>query len=393
MIKTLLFSTLYPSSIRPLHGVFVETRLRELLKCGTLETKVVAPVPWFPLKLDIFGEYGDFARTPKYEIYNGIEIFHPRYFIPPKIGINIAPYSLARAAIPIVKSIISNGYDFDLIDAHYYYPDGVAAWLIAREIRKPFLVTARGTDLNLIANYKIPRQLIVKTAKNASASIGVCKALMDQLANLGADLDKLHTLRNGVDLNRFHPIDRIEARTCLGLAQDRRVILSVGHLIERKGHNFPIEAIAQLPETILAIVGAGPELQKLKALARKLGVYDRVIFVGQVQNELLKWWYSAADCLALCSSREGWANVLLESMACGTPVIATNIWGTPEIVNDPNVGLLIQRGVKDVIAAALELFENPRCRIEVRSYAERFSWEATSEGQLKLMQQAIVVHS
>ena len=384
-IKTLLFSTLFPSSVRPVHGIFVETRLRELLKTGEIETKVVAPVPWFPFSGKRFAEYGQFAATPHVEHRNGIEVFHPRYFLPPKIGMNIAPYTLARGAITTIKKLIRDGFDFDLIDAHYYYPDGVAASMVARQLNKPYVVTARGTDLNLISEYPRPRRLILETAHHAVGSIGVCKALMDRLAELGADTAKLHVMRNGVDLERFHPIDRSEARKRLNF-DNGRVLLSVGHLVERKGHHLAIEALAALPKnSILVIAGSGPDLASLKKLAEAKGLTPRVRFVGQVPNEQLKWWYSAADVLVLCSSREGWANVLLESMACGTPVVATNIWGTPEVVNSPNVGRLMHTRTSAALVECLnDLFSDPPSRKAVRQHAERFGWDATSTAQLNL---------
>ncbi|MER2540511.1 MAG: glycosyltransferase family 4 protein, partial [Azonexus sp.] len=352
-IRTLLFSTLYPSSIRPVHGIFVETRLRELLKSGEVETKVVAPVPWFPFKAKVFGEYAQFSSTPGFETRNGVEVYHPRYFLPPKVGMNVAPYTLAKAALPTIRKLITDGYDFDLIDAHYYYPDGVAASLIAKTLGKPFVVTARGTDLNLIPEYEKPRKLILETAESASASIGVCKALMDRLAELGADPAKLHTLRNGVDLERFKPVDRKLARQQLDLPAEQRIFLSVGHLVERKGNHIAIEAMVKLSESLLLIAGSGPELGRLQQLATQLGVDDRVRFLGQIANDQLNTWYSAADALILCSSREGWANVLLESMACGTPVVATNIWGTPEVVSNPIAGRLMRERTAPALRESL----------------------------------------
>lgn len=387
-IRTLLFSTLFPSSVRPVHGIFVETRLRELLKCGEIETKVVAPVPWFPFSHKRFGEYGRFAATPRFETRNSIEVHHPRYFLPPRIGMNIAPHTLARAALPAVKKIIREGFDFDLIDAHYYYPDGVAASILAKQLNKPFVVTARGTDLNLIPKFAYPKQLILQTAHQATASIGVCKALMDTLANLGADPGKLKVFRNGVDLDKFRPEDPAEARSRLKL-EARTILLSVGHLVERKGHHIAIEAMVSLPEHVLLVIaGSGPEQQALEALAEKLGVRQRVLFTGQLANQELKWWYSAADALLLCSSREGWANVLLESMACGTPVIATNIWGTPEVVSCPEAGLLMQSRTADALVTCFAaLFQNYPARTAVRQHAEKFSWQDTSEAQLSLFRQ------
>jgi glycosyltransferase involved in cell wall biosynthesis len=367
------------------HGIFVETRLRELLKTGEVETKVVAPVPWFPFSASCFGEYGKFAATPDFEYRNGIDVYHPRYFLPPKVGMNIAPHTLAMGALPTIRKLQRDGFDFDLIDSHYYYPDGIAAGIIAKQLGKPFVVTARGTDLNLIPQHPYPRQLIVKTAAEACGSIGVCKALMDSLANLGAEKEKLHVFRNGIDLQKFRPENKGSARERLGLP-DKTILLSVGHLVERKGHHIAIEALTKLPEKVnLVIAGSGPERTSLEALARQQGVSEKVRFTGQLENSELRWWYSAADALVLCSSREGWANVLLESMACGTPVIATNIWGTPEVVSTIVAGQLMTERTPSALAHSFAaLFADYPQNEDVRAHAEKFSWEATTISQLAL---------
>jgi teichuronic acid biosynthesis glycosyltransferase TuaC len=384
-MKILLFSSLYPSVVRPIHGIFVETRLRELLKTGEVQARVVAPVPWFPFSQPRFGEYARFAATPLQELRNGIEVHHPRYLLFPKVGMNVAPHAMALGALPTLRRLQREGFDFDLIDAHYYYPDGVAAGLLSRWLGKPFVVTARGTDLNLIPQHARPRRLILQTAAHASASIGVCRALMDTLRELGADAAKLHTLRNGVDLQRFVPESRSAARARLGLTQPGPYLLSVGHLIERKGHHIAIEALTLLPGARLLVAGSGPEQGALRALAIRLGVNERVQFAGVVPQDELKWWYSAADALVLCSSREGWANVLLEAMACGTPVIATDIWGTPEVVSTPAAGVLMaQRDAASLAQAWQRLSAAPPAREATRAHAETFSWDATTQGQLAL---------
>ncbi|MDR3368507.1 MAG: glycosyltransferase family 4 protein [Rhodoferax sp.] len=394
-MRILLFSSLFPSTVRPIHGIFVETRLRELVRTGQVQTKVIAPVPWFPCSGERFGEYGLFATTPHFEQRNGLEVYHPRYFLPPKIGMNLAPHTMAMAALPLIRKLISDGFDFDLIDAHYYYPDGVAAGIIAKKLSKPFVVTARGTDLNLIPKYAYPRKLILQTATAASASIGVCQALMDSLQALGADPTKLHTLRNGVDLQRFMPEPRDFARKKLGLPVDAKLLLSVGHLVERKGHHIAIAALPLLPPDVhLLIAGSGPEKAALQKQADALGVTRRVQFAGVVPQADLKWWYSAADALTLCSSREGWANVLLESMACGTPVIATNIWGTPEVVSKSSAGVLMAtRSDQGLADAWVRLFTHYPARVATRAHAEIFSWDATTRGQLQLFTHMMHKHS
>jgi teichuronic acid biosynthesis glycosyltransferase TuaC len=386
-MRTLLFSTLYPSSVRPVHGIFVETRLRELLSTGRVQTRVVAPVPWFPSTHSRFGEYARYAATPPRETRHGIEVLHPRYLLPPKVGMTVAPLTLALASMGPIARLIEEGFDFDVIDAHYYYPDGVAAALLARRFGKPFTVTARGTDLNLIPAYALPRRMMQWAAGRASASIGVCQALVDVLRGWGVDERKLHVMSNGVDLQRFRPLDRTEARRNLQL-EGSPLLLSVGHLIERKGHHIAIEALPALlrqhPQARLCIVGEGPERDRLQALAQQLGVAAQVRLAGAVANEELARWYSAADALLLASSREGWANVLLESMACGTPVVATRIWGTPEVVASPEVGVLVERDASSLAQGIGELLAQRRDRQAVRRYAEGFAWQRTSEAQLQL---------
>jgi len=387
-LRILTFSTLFPSSVRPTHGIFVETRLRELLKSGRVEARVVAPIPWFPSTDPRWGEYAKFAATPAREQRNGIDVQHPRYLLLPKVGMTSAPLAMALGARAAVQKLIDEGFDFDLIDAHYYYPDGVAAALLAKWFDKPLTITARGTDLNLIPQYPLPKRMIEWAARRAAGSIGVCAALMDVLRGWGHDSSRLHTLRNGVDLERFRPLPQAAMRAELGVGGEP-LLLSVGHLIERKGHQIAIETLAMLskqrPGAHLVVIGEGEERAALTALAARLGVAGKVSLTGSLPNtELLKW-YSAADVLLLCSSREGWANVLLESMACGTPVVATDIWGTPEVVAAPEAGRLVaQRDGAAFAAAVDELLTAGVDRTATRRYAEGFSWQATTEGQLAL---------
>ena len=168
-------------------------------------------------------------------------------------------------------------------------------------------------------------------------------------------------------------------------------MLSVGWLDPRKAHDIPIRALAELPDVRLMIAGTGPELNNLQALATQCGVADRVTFLGSIAQTALAQYYNAADMLVLASSREGWANVLLESMACGTPVIASNVWGTPEVVNAPEAGLLMPERTPASLAASVRLLRaNYPDHSATRRYAERFSWDDTTQGQLDLFQQVIL---
>ena len=388
MLKILTFSTLFPSSVRPVHGIFVETRLRELLKSGQVVSRVIAPVPWFPSANPRWGHYAQFAATPAREIRNGLDVFHPRYLLVPKVGMVAAPLAIALAAASIVKKLLNEGFNFDVIDAHYFYPDGVAAALLGKWLNKPVVITARGTDLNLIPQFPLPRRMIRWASMQAQASIGVCSALMDVLRDMGTPADRLHVMRNGVDLQRFQPQPQEASRSALGLSGSP-ILLSVGYLIERKGHHLLLQAMPEIlkhyPHARLVVVGDGDMRGALLQLARDLQIEAHVTFAGAIAQAELKHWYSAADVFVLASSREGWANVLLESMACGTPVVATRIWGTPEVVTDERVGLLVDHRNAEAIAAAVSrLLAHPPDRSQVRSYAEGYSWESTSQAQLEL---------
>ncbi len=376
-MKILTFSTLFPNAEKPGHGIFVETRLRHLAASGRVEARVVAPIPWFPSTNPRFGQYARFAKAPRQEVRHGIEVRHPRYPVLPKVGMNVAPLLLAQAVKPAIRRMLDEGYDFDLIDAHYFYPDGVAAAMLARAFNKPLVITARGSDITLFPQYALPRRQILWAAHRADAIITVCNALRDEVVGMGIEADRVVSLRNGVDLELFRPIERTP--------NDMFTLLAVGHLVPVKAQDLIIGALPLLPGVRLVLAGDGPDRAKLETLASQLGVTDRVSFLGAVPQAQLRSHYGNADALVLSSSREGWANVLLESMACGTPVVASRVYGTPEVVAAPEAGVLMaERSYQGVADAVNALRANYPDRAATRRYAERFSWDDTTEGQLRL---------
>ena len=384
-MKLLTFTSLYPNAEMPSHGVFVENRLRQLVAGGRVESRVVAPVPWFPWTAARFGRFGKFARVAARETRNGLDTRHPRYLSATGLGMYSAPLAMALGARAAVQSIIDDGFAFDAVDAHYFYPDGVAAALIAKWFRRPLVITARGSDIMQLGGHVVPRAAIRWAASRADAIVTVCAALKDELAQLGVAPAKVTVLRNGVDLGAFHPIDPAVARTRFGLAAGTRVVASVGRLIPLKGHDLVIDALTRMPDATLLIAGSGPERESLDAQARRLGISERVRFLGQLSPADLPVVYSASDALVLASSNEGWANVLLEAMACGTPVVATDVGGSSEVVVAPEAGVLVERRDSGAIAHALQglLAALPE-RAATRRYAERFSWDDTTHGQERL---------
>ncbi len=396
-LRVLLFSTLYPSATRPGHGIFVETRLRELMRGGRVAAQVLSPVPWFPLRDKQYGDKARMAQTPLTEKRDGVQVDHPRYVVIPKVGMMLAPLFLALAGWMHLRKIRRLGdsvaADPDVIDAHYFYPDGVAAALIAAWMRKPLVITARGSDVNLIAEHALPRAMMRWASRRAAASVGVSQALARRLLDIGAPPEAVHVLRNGVDTRFFQPQPKEGARRALGLPEEGLLLISVGNLLPVKRHDLVIDALSEVrrvhPTARLAIVGGGLLESLLRARAQSLGLAEAVFLVGPVPQSALSTWYSAADVLVLASSREGWPNVLLEAMACGTPVVASDVGGVREIVSIDVVGtaLVMQSGV-DVSQAVLATLERATDRAAIRAHAESLAWGPVSDAQFTLLNDA-----
>ncbi|OHC36970.1 MAG: glycosyl transferase family 1 [Rhodanobacter sp. RIFOXYA1_FULL_67_6] len=379
-IRLLVFTSLYPNAAQPRHGVFVEERLRHLVDSGRVTATVVAPVPWFPFRHRRFGAYSVFARVPAHEQRYGIQVSHPRYPTIPKLGMSIAPFLMYHALLPVLRKLQASGTDFDLIDAHYFYPDGVAAARLGTALGRPVVITARGTDVNVIPRYRRPKHQIQWAAGCAAAIVTVSQALKDKVIALGVDPGKIAVLRNGVDLDHFGPRDRTLIRAKLGLTGP--VWLTAGHLVALKGVHLAIEALAHVPDTTLLIAGEGPEQRRLRDLVDQLGLHARVRMLGAISHAELCEYYNAADVLVHASSSEGMPNAVLESLACGTPVVAAPFAGVSELLDTPEAGeIAVERSAEALAAAWLRLRDRAPTRAATRGVAERLGWQPVVEAQ------------
>ncbi|MGA7259682.1 MAG: glycosyltransferase [Stellaceae bacterium] len=387
-MRILTFTTLYPNLLQPQHGIFVETRLRKLVASGVVSARVVAPRPWFPFGSARFGRYAVFARMPGEETRHGLHVEHPRCPVLPRVGMSAAPLALCAAVLPFLRRQIRDGHDFDLIDAHYFYPDGVAAVLLGCALHRPVSVTARGSDLNVIAQHAVPRRWIRWAARHADGLVAVSSGLKRRLVELGVSADRVRVLRNGVDLALFRSQGREAVRATLGFT--RPTLLAVGNLVALKRHRLMVEALTHLPEVELAIVGEGPERARIEKLACERKVAERVYLLGRMPQNRLPEIYSAADLLLLVSTHEGWPNVLLESMACGTPVVVSPIDGIADIVGAAEAGRILADDTPIGLASAIrELLAAPPSRAATRLYAEQFDWQSTTDGQIALFHEIL----
>jgi glycosyltransferase involved in cell wall biosynthesis len=380
-MNILTFTTLFPNDRMPTLGIFIWERMRHVAQRERL--RVVAPVPWSPPG-PLPERWARFRDVSRLENKEGIAVHHPRYLVTPKVGMRYYGRWMAAATKDLVDRL-HREQPIDLIDAHYVYPDGEAAMLHARRLGVPFVVSARGTDINLYPEIPAVRPRIVEVLKRADRVVAVSAALAEKMVALGANPDRVVTIPNGVDTTLFAPIDKREARQLTHLPQQVPIIVTIANLVPLKGIDLLIEAIASVTgadgsPAHLVVVGQGEEKERLVAEASRLGLSDRIHFIGPVNHKQLRPWFCAGDLLALASSREGWPNVLMEAIACGRGVVATRVGGTPEILTSEDLGILVDERSAPALAEALNRGLRHRFDLEnMQRFTAASSWDRVAD--------------
>jgi glycosyltransferase involved in cell wall biosynthesis len=390
-MRVLVLSSTFPSSAEPTRGVFIRERIRRLAR--RCEVTVVAPVPWFPGNRWIRKER---ALVPPVERQDGLTVHHPRFFSFPRYGKFLDGALYALSLVPFLARL-ERTFRFEVIDAHFAYPDGVAATLLGKLFRRPVVVTLRGSIVRL-SGYRLHRPQLRWALRHADRVTAVSRSLAEVAAGLGLPPERVRVIPNGVDAALFRPMDRREARRLCGLPQAGPVVLTVGGIYDGKGQHLVIEALPELvrehPRLLYVMVGSPRPgeryLQRLEEHARALEIEDHVRMVGPRPHGELARWFSAADLSVLASRSEGWPNVLLESLACGTPVVATDVGGTAEIVRDGQDGLLVPFGDQAALGEAIRrALRMPWNRDLLASRARQFDWDDTVEQALDELDRAL----
>ncbi len=379
-MRVLTFTALYPNKANPLQGIFIHQRVKHLALRPGNSVEVIAPVPYFPAWMP--GErWRKFSQIPREEVIEGVLIHHPRYPLLPGISMPVHGMLMYWASLPLAQHL-QRKEQFDCIDAHFVYPDGFAAVRLGRKLGLPAVVSARGSDINLYSSFRAIRPMLRWTLLHGDGAIAVSDDLKNKIIALGIPESKIRVISNGVDAERFQPRDAKSARKQLGLPEEGSIAVSVGSLIESKGHHLLIAAIAELarsfPQLRLYILGEGAYRPTLEQLVREKKMQDRIFLFGTRPNEELSLWFSVADLSCLMSSREGWPNVVSEALACGTPVLATRAGGIPEIISSPDLGMLVERNVQSIVVGLERALTKPWNRAEIARHSRSRSWDAVA---------------
>ncbi len=375
MLRVLTLSTLFPHAARPTLGVFVERQILGLAARADVTLEVVAPVglPIWPLAYH--PHYAPLAALPRTETWKGLRVHRPRYRVWPRIGQAGTARRMAEAILPLLRGIRER-FPFDVIDAQFFWPDGPAAVALGAALDVPVSIKARGSDIHIWGTAPRIGAQVIESGHAADGLLAVSGALKHDMAALGMPETRIKVHYTGIDLDRFRPTDRTATKAALGVAGP--LLVSAGTLMARKGQHIAIEALTCLPDATLILVGDGPDRAALGQLTARLGVAGRVRFLGNRPHEDLPTLLAAADVMVLPTASEGLANVWVEALACGTPVVTCDAGGAREAIDRPEAGRLVARDVESVTAGIAELLGSPPDQAAVRQSAERFGWNRNS---------------
>jgi glycosyltransferase involved in cell wall biosynthesis len=371
MLRVLTISTLYPDRVRPRFGGFVARQTEALAAQPEVAVQVAAPLglPIAPLRR---ADHRALAGLPLCEMRGGLPVARRRFTTWPGPAGRGNARRLARALLPFLTDL-RGGFPFDVIDAEFFWPDGVAAVALGAHFDVPVSIKARGSDINHWATVPAVRRQILAAAEAADGLLAVSAALADRMAAIGIDRRRITVHHTGIDGALFHPVDRAATRAALDLAGP--LFVTVGTLNANKGQALAIDAIASLPGATLLLVGDGPDRDRLADRAAERGLADRVRLTGPIAPEQLAPLIAAADALVQPSANEGLANVWVEALACGTPVIATRAGGIAEVLDRPAAGRIVERDAASLAAAMRAILADPPDQDAVRAAAARFSWD------------------
>ena len=376
MNRVLSIATLYPNAATPRFGTFVARSLETLAARGDWQVTVINPVGVPPIA---FGRFRPLAAAAVGGTVHGVEIHRPRFTLIPRLGVRFNPAIIARTILPLVWRLHAVA-PFTLVDAQFFYPDGPVAARIARALGLPLSIKARGSDINYWGGQPHAARQMLSAADQASGLLAVSGSLADEMARLGMDRSKITIHYTGLDRERFRPLAhsglraRLSAELGVTLPETLPVLASVGNLIEHKGQGLVIEALAQLPRAHLMLVGTGDDEPRLRALVQQTGTAGRVHFLGSLDHDLMPLVLNAADAMVLPTAGEGLANAWVEALACGTPLVTTDVGGVRELMRAPEAGVLVSRSVPAIVAGITQVVSQAAPRDLVAASVEQFDW-------------------
>ena len=374
-MKILIITNLFPNASEPNRAMFNKQQFLALREY--CDFKVIAPLPHFKCTR---------GQVPLRETIDGMDVHHPRYLVIPKILRSMHGVSYYYGIHNEVEDIAKT-FSFDLIFATWTYPDAYAASMIAKEMNKPLVIKVHGSDINLLNLYPSRRVMVQKTFKQAKKIIAVSQPLKRKLVELGVPEYKVTHLTNGIDTKKFHPMDKIQCRRELSLPLNKHIVLYVGNLELVKGVDILVDAVRGFPEDVLLIVVGDGNLKNILSQKIKDPSFNgRVRLVGSQAHDQIPLWLNAANCFCLPSRNEGCPNVILEALACGVPIVATNVGGIPDLIDsNADAALIEPENPKALAQGIIKILQRPRQTPSVQP----LSWRENARQLFKVFEESV----
>ena len=391
-MRVLSISTLFPNPVRPSFGNFVGNQMRAVAAREDIDLTVISPIGIPPWPLSLKQPYRQLRTVPETSEVSGVTAYYPQFTLIPKIGGVSNPGRIVRSVLPLARRLHAR-QPFDLVDASFFFPDGPAAAEIAADLKLPLTIKSRGADIHYWGKQPAARRQMLAAANQAAGLLAVSDALKADMVALGMPEERIFIHYTGLDRERFKPMDRGAARALvsalpdLGIWSRGPLILTPGALIARKGQDLSIKALSRLPEGHLALAGSGEDEAALRKLAEQLGLSDRVQFLGHVSHDILPQLLNAADVVVLPSQSEGLANVWVEALACGTPIVIPDIGGARELITNASAGRIVERDPAAIAQAVADILADPPSQETVAETVAGFSWERNGSRIVEIWQQ------
>lgn len=393
-LKVLVLSHMYPNPVKWHAGVFVHNQCKALIRAG-VDVRVVSPIPSFPF----YYKWRGYRKLPKKTEIEGVPVqYVPTRMFPGGFFFSTYGYFYHRSLQPVFADLYQE-FPFDLIHCHTIFPDGNAGIRLKHDFQVPILSTIHGSDMMLYPKQskRVYQQTLLALKENDQV-ITVSQRLQREAQKMWKDV-RIQTIYNGFDPEKFHPGDQEKARRELGLPLDKKIALFVGNLYPVKGLSYLLQAFSQLAKQTdqvhLVIVGDGKLQPSLEKEADQLGIRSMISFMGRRSYEEIPTWLKSADVIVLSSISEGLPSILLESMACGKPMIATDVGGIAEILKDGSTGRLVPARDSEKLAEALldVLVTNPEQLTEMGEQAyqasKAYTWSQNASKVIHLYQQVL----
>ncbi len=388
-LRVAFVTSIFPNPEDPTLGAFHEQIAAELsTRC---ELTVISPHPWFPRLPgpQALEPWLHYARIPRAWQLRGIPVVSPKYAMVPRLSESIRPLLMFPGLLRVMRGL-HRSRGFDVIAGLWLYPDGVAAAWVAKWLGVPLVLVGLGCDVNVCLQQPVQAAQLLSAVRQAGEVIVVADNLKEQLCAAGVPPSKIEVIANGVDGERFRPRDRDECARALAMTGTGKRCVFVGRLAEEKGVGHLIAALHEVVrrgrDVTLSIVGDGPLRGEIATLVARLGLADRVRFVGAQSHENVATWIGASDLLCLPSLREGCPNVVLEALSSGRPVVASRVGGIPDIVDARN-GALAEPADSADLANAVDAVLGARWDPEaIRASVGRRSWARVADRYYNVFQ-------